>query len=448
MTRSKGLSWQKLLCMTVVASALAGCSSLSGLNPFGEKEEYLEGERKPVYQTSINTAANAAKTAKIGKPSGGNSWVQAAGPHSNNPGNVSMNVTGAVVWRKAMGGGKLNVSGFGSAPPRAAARPVSDGNRIYVYKQNGDLLALNTGGGRVFSRSLRPADESDVAAGGGAALDGGKVFVATAYRQLFALDSSGNQLWAVDLDVPVRGAPAASKGVVILVNQDNEVQAYSQVDGALQWSFAGISESAALLSSSNPAIVGNTAIIPFSSGEIAAIDIKSGEPKWIETVARSFRVRALSGLSDVSGSPVVAGNTVVATSVSGRTIAINMKSGERIWEADLGSVHTPVVSGSSVFLVGLDDTMRALDLKTGALLWTAALPKGQKDKASTNWAGPVLANGKLVAISNKGVFASVDAKTGTLETTRNISTKVFVTPIVAGGRLIVLTGDGQVAALQ
>ena len=223
---------------------------------------------------------------------------------NNDPGNVAVSVSGAVAWSTSIG--KVRSPGFlnfAATNPRTAARPVSDGQRIYVYKQDGTLVALSTGGAKVFTKDLGLEGENEVAAGGGVVLDGNKIFVATAYRNVYALDKAGTILWTKQLDVPVRGAPAAANGKLIVVTQENEVIALNQADGEQAWSFAGISEKAGLLSSANPAVSGNTVVVPFSSGEVMALDLNSGEPKWIDTVARSFRTRALSGLTDVSASP-------------------------------------------------------------------------------------------------------------------------------------------------
>ncbi len=448
MSETKRKSWKALIGTGALALTLAGCSSLSGLNPFAKDDEYLEGDRQPLYQGAVRPSATGGEV-KIGTASGGSAWPTAAGPKTNDPGNVAINVSGGVAWTTSIGKVRSpGIFGMGSSNPRTAARPVSDGQRIYVYKSDGNLVALTTGGAKVFTKFLGLEGENEVAAGGGVVLDADKIFVATAYRYVYALDKGGNVVWSKQLETPVRGAPAAANGKVIVVTQDNEVIALNQTDGEQAWSFAGISEKAGLLSSANPAVSGNTVVVPFSSGEVMALDIASGEPKWIDTVARSFRTRALSGLTDVSGSPVIDGGKVFASSVAGRTLAISLKDGERLWESDFGAVHTPVVSGGTVFLIGLDDKLHAISSKTGNLIWTASLPTGESGDKNVNWAGPILANGQLIAVSSNGYLASVNAKTGQTSASRKVTSGVYVSPIVAGGRMVVLTSDGAVAALN
>ncbi|MEJ8475320.1 PQQ-binding-like beta-propeller repeat protein [Roseibium algae] len=443
----KSFSWRPACGALVLSLMLAGCSSVSefsdSINPFS-KDKTLSGERRPVFDGVDPGVVAQGGTASIGKASGGQDWSTAGGGLTNDPGNVAISVSGSRAWRAQIGssGGSLTSDAL-----RGSARPVSAAGRIFVYKPNGDVVALSTGGAKLWTRSLRPEDEKGIAPGGGVTVSGNIVYAATGYRKLAALDAaSGQVLWTTDLETPARGAPVAGNGLVFVVSQSNEVFAVKQEDGTEAWSYAGIEENAGVLSSANPAISGNRVVVPFSSGEIMALDIKTGEPVWIDGVARGFRTLAVSGLSDVSASPIISGNTVFATGVAGRTIAASLKTGERVWQQDLGSVHTPVVSGSALFMVDLDDRMVAMDRKTGEAIWTTTLPRPEKKKKRRNWAGPVLANGALVAVSSDGRMAMLDAASGKIMATYDVKTKVYVTPIIAGGRMIVLDGDDAVAA--
>ncbi|WP_082836969.1 PQQ-like beta-propeller repeat protein [Labrenzia sp. OB1] len=438
-----------LLGVLALSLALTGCGTVGefadSVNPFSS-EKTLPGERAPVFDGADPAAQALGQSASVGPATGGQSWTTAGGGLTNDPGNVAISVSGNRSWRSQVGS---SGGGITSSALRISARPVSDGSRIYIYKPNGEVVALSTGGARQWTQNLRPEGERDIGPGGGVTVEGSVVYAATSYRQLAALEAgSGRVIWKVDLDTPARGAPVAGAGHVFVVSQSNEVYALSQSDGSIAWTYAGIEETAGLLSAANPAISGNRVIVPFSSGEIMAINIKSGEPEWVDGVSRGFRTLALSGLADVSASPVVTGNTVYATGVAGRTVAVDVRGGQRKWEQDLGSVHTPVVSGSALFMVDLDDRMVALSLKSGETLWATALPRPEKKKRRRNWAGPILANGSLVAFSSDGQVVLVDAASGKIMLTQRTNTDVYVTPIAAGGRVVVLTGSDGVAAFN
>lgn len=433
----------------IMGSLLAGCGSVSdfasSMTPW-RKEKTLQGERKPLFDEIDPALAVTGGAAKVGPASGGQTWVSAGGNLDNDVGNIAVSISGNRSWRANIGssGGSLTSDAL-----RASARPVSDGSRIFVYKPNGDVIALSTSGSRIWTASLRPKDEKEAAAGGGVAVSNGRVYAATAYSSLAAIDAaSGNVLWTAKLPTPARSAPVAGDGKVYVVSQSNEVFALNESDGSEAWTYTGIEETAGLLSAASPAITGKRLVVPFSSGEVMALDTKEGEAVWIDGVARGFRTLALSGLADVSASPIVSGGMVYATGVAGRTIAANLKTGEREWSKDIGSVHTPVVSGNALFMVDLDDRMVALDRKTGDVLWATVLPKPEKKKHRRNWAGPILANGALIAMSSDGRMVVVDSASGKVMTTNNVNTDVFVSPIVAGGRMVVLDGDDAVAAFN
>ena len=120
-----------------------------------------------------------------------------------------------------------------------------------------------------------------------------------------------------------------------------------------------------------------------------------------------------------------------------------------MWEQDVGSLHTPIVSGGSVFLIDIEDRMVALERSTGKPLWRTVLPNVEgKKKSRINWAGPVLANGVLVAASSDGRLVRVDATSGRVLGVSQTSEDIYVTPIIAGGRMVTITSKGDVVAFN
>jgi len=169
------------LCGVVALSVLlAGCGGVSefagSINPFS-KDKRLPGERQPVFDGADPAVVASGKAATIGPATGGQEWPSAGGSLTNDAGNQAVSVTGTRVWRANIGatGGGLTTDAL-----RASARPVSSAGRVFIYKPNGDVVALSTNGGRLWVKSLRPEGERDVAPGGGVAVSGGRVYAATA----------------------------------------------------------------------------------------------------------------------------------------------------------------------------------------------------------------------------------------------------------------------------
>lgn len=448
----------KLLRLALLAALLAptaGCSStddfqdaMAAINPFGESKKPLPGDRQPVM--SDQTPGQIAKNRPVSVPAPRslNGWTGVGGPAGNDPGHVALDGgSGNRVWstRAAESGS----GGMLRGDVRAFARPVAAGGRAFVLDPSGHVTAVSLAGGTAWRVSVRPSDMDEPATTGGLATDGSRVYAGTAYGKLIALDAdSGGVVWEAKLPEPARGAPTVADGRVFVVTQNNNVVAYSATDGAEAWSWRGVPEMGNLLSSANPAVSAGLVVVPFTSGELVALDAKTGKPVWNDTLARASRNFAVSGLSTIAASPVASDGVVYATGVGSRTVALNLKTGARMWDIPFGSAHTPAVAGNAVFLVDLDDNLVALDRKNGEVLWSTHLPVTKTKKKRTHWAGPVLAGGSLWLVSNDGGMVGVEPTSGRVTSTRDGNEPAMISPIAVSGKLLVLSASGNLSAYE
>ena len=123
-------------------------------------------------------------------------------------------------------------------------------------------------------------------------------------------------------------------------------------------------------------------------------------------------------------------------------IASAEKSGERLWTRNVASTQMPWVAGDIVYVVDVTGRLLAFTRSGGKVRWVAELPQ------SVRWAGPVLAGGKVWLVSAQGLLVGVNARTGEIASRVDLDTKVFVTPIVAAGRMYILTDRARLIALN
>ena len=102
----------------------------------------------------------------------------------------------------------------------------------------------------------------------------------------------------------------------------------------------------------------------------------------------------------------------------------------------------PWVAGDIVYVVDVTGRLLAFTRSGGKVRWVAELPQ------SVRWAGPVLAGGKVWLISAQGLLVGVNARTGEIVSRVDLDTKVFVTPVVAAGRMYILTDRARLIALN
>ena len=441
--RRRPMIWA-IFAITIAISGLAGCTSGPSLSSitsiFDSEEEKLPGERISVMQdeaSDVLAAAPASQPVQLPAQKENPEWSQPGGIATNAPGHLILSGGIRERWRADIGRGS-------SSSGRLTAIPIVAGGRIYTLDTRGMVRAFSTGSGaQVWERSLVPENEDRNAGfGGGLAIEGGKLVVATGFGTVVALNpASGAVLWQKPLGLPFRMAPTVADGRVFVVNAESELFALSLEDGSQLWSARGLPESAVFISNASAAVSGNIVVVPYPSGELLAFDVATGEAKWTDSLARVRAAISGQRVGDTAR-PVIDGGTVFAISSAGRMIATDIRSGARMWARDISGSQTPWVAGDTVFIVDGSGNLAALNRKDGAVKWVAELPSARF------WNGPVLASGRLWLISNTGVLTSVDASTGKVQGSTNLGTGVFIPPVVASGKMYVLTDGARLIAMN
>ena len=128
-----------------------------------------------------------------------------------------------------------------------------------------------------------------------------------------------------------------------------------------------------------------------------------------------------------------------------------MRSGRRLWERTVSGKDGLVVAGNWLFVLSADQQLACLDKISGHVRWVTVLPRFRKPKSQKQaivWSGPVLANGRLICVSDfpRQGMVSVDARTGKMGETMKMKSTSPLTPVVAHGLLLVVTDDGRLTA--
>jgi outer membrane protein assembly factor BamB len=267
-----------------------------------------------------------------------------------------------------------------------------------------------------------------------------------------ALDpADGKVIWRSSVGAPVRSAPTVSDGRVFVVTVENELVVLAADDGRRLWVHNGIPETASLLGSASPAVEGEVVVVAYSSGEIYALTVETGRPLWSDSLASTRSVDAVSTLADIRGWPVIDRGRVYAASHSGRMAAIDLRTGERAWEQELGSTHSLWVAGDYVYVLSTDNELICLTRNEGKVRWVRLLPSYQDEKKRKDpmtWAGPVLGGDRLIVLSSDGGAISVSPYTGDPLGRQDMSAGGYFAPVIADNSLYVLTDDAQLSVYR
>lgn len=431
----------------LLAIALGGCADglslpsmpkLQDLNPFAEKEVPLPGKRVAVLQREDKSELVAAnKPIGLPPPRLNDNWSQPGGVPSNAPGHLAIGGGTKSSWSADAGTGS---SFYG----KLTASPIVYGNKVYTLDAAGKVSAFNiSGGSAVWRVSLTPQNEKDQEGfGGGLAADGGRIYAATGFGSVVALDANnGHKLWEKYVGSPVRASPTAAAERIFVLSKEGQVLCLSGSDGTELWNFRGMPERASLLFNASPAVDGDVVVVPFPTGDLVALRVADGKPLWSETLSRTYASSSMAAMSDTAR-PVIDNGIVFAVAHGGRMVATSEKTGERLWSLTVPSSQAPWVVGDSVFVVDTSGQLMAVSRRDGKMQWTAKLP------GAATWSGPVLAGNRLWLTSNKGQLLSAEAATGRIVSTQDLGQPIYIAPVVANAHMFVLTDKAKLIALN
>lgn len=435
-------------------------AALALLSACGDREPVLTGERLTVRAaldpeaTSADAqaarAADAARAVPVSLPaaSANAEWTHRNGNAQHRLAHPALAPVQGRVFTANIGQGN-------DRKHRITADPVVAGERIYTMDSRAQVSAISTGGATVWQADLTPGtDRADDASGGGISIEGGRVFAATGFGELVALDAgTGAVIWRQDFDAGVGGAPTVADGVVYVAGRDSTAWSVRASDGRVNWRLAGTPAAAGVGGVSAPAVSGDQVLFPFASGEVLAVNRADGTRLWLGQVGGARSGRAFGSVADLTGDPVVAGDTVYAGSAAGRLVALDAVTGTARWKAAEGAVSPVWPAGEAIYLVSDEGRLLRLDAGTGETVWAVDLPYFQKEKLKRQQAifahfGPVLAGGRLYVASSDGFLRSFDPASGALLAELELPGGAASAPVVAGGTLYVVSAKGQIHAFR
>lgn len=435
------------------ATVLAGC----------ERELVLPGERFPVraeLEASIPQEGQPAPVAPPDRPENraeaiglppvvnNSDWGMRGGAPNHAQPHGALSPAPQRVWT-------VNVGAGNSRKNRVSAAPVVASGRVFTLDAASVVQATSTGGATLWRQDITAEfDRGGGVSGGGLATDGQRVYAATAYGELVALEAeTGAVAWRQRLDSPVTGAPAVAAGTVFVSGRDGSGWALAADTGRVRWTVPGAPGSTAMLGSAGPSVGENLVLFPFTNGSITAALKVSGLQVWQAPVTGQRVGRGYAGLSDITGDAVILGDRTFVGTASGRTALLDTSSGARIWTAVEGAMNPPLVVGGSVFLVNDENRLVRLDAATGEPVWAIDMPYFEKEKPKRRKAiiphfGPVLAGGRLAVVAGDGQLRLFNPVDGSLVAGAEIPGGASAAPALAGGTLYVVSGNGQLHAFR
>jgi outer membrane protein assembly factor BamB len=298
------------------------------------------------------------------------------------------------------------------------------------------------------------------------ALVGDKLYVFSRQENeevLRCLDAaSGKELWqdkyAVDAltgpDSSVhsgpRSSPVVAGGKVITLGVFGALSCLDAATGKVNWrknDFPGAWPR--FHTAMSPIIVDNLCIAQLgkeSDGAMVAYDLASGEQKWKWT-----------GEGPGYASPVLltVGDTkMIITETSKSIVGVAVNDGKLLWQAPYApqgmayNAATPIVDGQTVIFCGQGRGARAVKIEKQGDTF-AAKELWSNPENSVQFNTPVLKNGLLFGLSQRGNFFCINAETGKTAWSDPVGGRGgFGSVVDAGSILLALNSKSQLTAFE
>ena len=439
---------RRLALLALLAPGLSACDTTRKIFNDTSKTP-LPGKRVSVLNLEHTLHPDPKLNAlqiRVPKPFENNAWPDSGGYPDHAMYHLSLGENLKRAWRADAGDG---ASRYG----RVVAQPVIAGGRIFTLDAQDVVSAFDgKSGSRVWRFDTQPKGADDATYGGGIAAAENRIYVGTGYGQVLALDATtGKEIWRVSVAAPIHAPPTVAGGRIFVVTVENELNVLAADDGRKLWTHNGLPEPAGLAGGASPAVAGDVVVVPYSSGEIYALRIENGRPLWSDSLAAAQPVGAMSSLADIRGAPVIDRDRVLAISHSGLMVSIDLRTGDRIWEQDIGGVHAPWVAGDFIYVLSATSELACLTRADGRVRWAVGLPQWQnpaKKRDPIFWSGPILAGDRLIVISSEGEAISISPYTGAALGRTEFPDGVYINPVVADNTLYVLTDEADLIALR
>ncbi|AIK96032.1 PQQ-binding-like beta-propeller repeat protein [Candidatus Odyssella acanthamoebae] len=420
------------LLLLTSAVALTACDTFSSKDPLPGKRESIFVQEATVKQEAVGGKASLS----LKNETRNKDWSVPGGTLDHSLDNLALNKDLKKLWSTSIGYGN-------SSHKRLISNVVVNNGIIFAMDTHGLVSAIKLQDGTVlWSANTSPQDTEADTLGGGVCVNASTVFVTTSFGDVMALEAkTGKELWKQSLQTPFRIAPTLHRDHVIAINVANEAYALDIKTGEVKWSHIGLPEATGLLGGGVPAIEGDKIIVPHSTGEIYALSASTGQPLWVEALNPATAFDPLSSISHIRARPVIYQGKVYAISHGGRMAAFDLNSGNRYWQKDVGGLRTPAIVGGYIFMISNDNDLVCLNTSNGQIVWAQPL-KNPAGEEKINWAGPIMAGGKLILTNSTGKIVFINPVDGKELSAIDHGDNISLSPVIVDGKLLILSENG------
>jgi outer membrane protein assembly factor BamB len=337
------------------------------------------------------------------------------------------------LWGEKIGGGKKQVK------LRLGLGPAIDNGVVFAASDKGELVAVKLDTGHpVWQKKLK------LPLSAGPAADLGMVVVGSSKGTVVALDgATGRELWRTRVNSELLSAPAITEKVVVMRSVDGRLHGFDSKNGKELWSVEQQVPRLSLRGTAIPVTAKEVAVSGFDNGKVMAVNLNTGDTVWDTALASPHGRTELDRLVDIDSSVRIVGDNVFATGFQGRTAMLALDSGQIWWAHDMSSYRGLSVDDENIYVTQSDGIVVALRQRDGSELWRNE--KLKRRGLST----PAVTSTAIAVADYQGYLHWLDKTTGALVARERVAKyRVSNPPAAADDTVVVLTDSGSLAAFR
>ena len=158
----------------------------------------------------------------------------------------------------------------------------------------------------------------------------------------------------------------------------------------------------------------------------------------------------MATIETIKANPIIDGDKVFAVGYNSILTAIDIRTGNRLWEIELGSTNQPWVAGNYLYVLTNDFDLLAINKNNGKIIWNTPIPKGDEgdSKNGVFASGPLLTDNRLLVATSNGYIFSISPYTGRIIGYVSVDEGIELSPIMAKGVGIFVNNDAEMTAYK
>ena len=427
----------KGLCLCFVVLFVTSCAQDKKL-PVGERLSILDD-----FEKSLSVSQN--KIAILPAPITNTSWAQAGINTHHIVGNLKAGFDLQEQWSENFGKG-INRRDI------LLPAPVVSNNKLFVMDSKGVVSAFDLlNGERLWKNTLSAknnAFKDTNSKASGLAIDNETLYATTGFGGVFAMNTeTGNPKWRISLESPIRIAPAVTDKMILVQTVDNSLYALDKTNGKELWKFNVAHEDTVIAGGAVPAYDAedNVVVAGFSNGEIVVLNATVGTPLWTSMLVSNEQVSSTTEINTIGSYPIIQEGIIYAISNSNSLVSLDMRTGDKLWEKEIGSMQNMLLAGDYLFVISNKNVLFAIEKYSGDIMWSVNVKDHLSYDANEEVyaSAPLMLNDQIFLAFSNGKVLKFDAYKGSLKAKTDLGIDISNGLIAVNGTIIAITDSAD-----